>query len=193
MPITRRRLTNARDMSALAHPLRLDLLELLMVHGTMTASEAGRALHQNASNISWHLRKLAEHGFVRPADSGTGRQRPWKLVTQSLSWGDDAEDDAQAAALLDVGIEREVQVLRAALASHSTRSEQWRDATNITQARLWLTADEAQELSAQITALITATADRNMDPSLRPPGSTLVAAMSWVVPAGPEPSPHETS
>jgi DNA-binding transcriptional ArsR family regulator len=190
MPITQRRITDARDMSALAHPLRLDLLELLMVHGPMTASEAGRALSQNASNISWHLRKLAEHGYVRPDDSGTGRQRPWKLVTQSLSWGDDAEDDTQAAALLDVGIEREVQVLRAAVASHPTRSEEWRAATTITQARLWLTAEEARELAAQIADLVTATAERSAHPSLRPAGSRLVAAMSWVVPAGPEPTPQ---
>lgn len=185
MPLSRRRVTDARDMAALAHPLRLDLLDLLLAHGAMTASEAGRGLHQNPSNVSWHLRKLAEYGYVRQEDTGKGRQRPWKLVTQALSWGDDADDDAQASALLDVAVDREVQVLRAALAAHRNESEPWRDATTINQARLWLTAQEAKDLAAQINALVTATADRFSDVSRRPADARLMASVTWVVPAGP--------
>ncbi len=189
--MTRRRLTKAVEMAALAHPLRLDLLDLLVVNGAMTASEAGRELNQNPSNVSWHLRKLAEHGFVRQAQQGSGRQRPWKIVAESLTWGDDAAADVQAAALLDVAVEREVQVLRSALAAHGDESPAWRNATTLSQARLWLTADEAVELGAQITALIATTADRLGDPALRPDGARLMASMSWIVPARPEPS--ETS
>jgi DNA-binding transcriptional ArsR family regulator len=189
MPLVRRRVTDAREMSALAHPLRLELLELLLVHGAMTASEAGRALGQNPSNVSWHLRKLAEYGFVRRDDPRRGRERPWKAVTQLLSWGDDADIGTQAAALLDVAVEREVQVLRAAVAAHPRTSEQWRDATTVTQARLWLTAEEAKELGARIDALVRATAERLADPALRPPGSRVLAAMSWIVPVGEETDP----
>jgi DNA-binding transcriptional ArsR family regulator len=189
MPLTRRRVTDARDMSALAHPLRLDLLDLLLVNGAMTASEAARGLHQSPSNVSWHLRKLAEHGFVRRDEPRRGRERPWKVVTQLLSWGDDAENGVMAAALLDVAVEREVQVLRSAVATQPQTSQTWRDATTITQARLWLTAEEAEELGAQIDALIAATAERLADPGLRPPQARLVAAMSWVVPVGEETSP----
>jgi DNA-binding transcriptional ArsR family regulator len=186
MPLTRRRVTDARAMSALAHPLRLDLLDLLLVNGAMTASEAGRALNQNPSNISWHLRKLAEHGFVRADDETTGRQRPWRLVAESLSWGADADDGPQATALLDVAVEREVQVLRAGLAALDGETQAWRDATTITQARLWLTAEEAKDLGAQIAGLVAASAERLADPSLRPPDARPVAAMSWVIAAGPE-------
>jgi DNA-binding transcriptional ArsR family regulator len=101
---------------ALAHPLRLDLLELLLVNGAMTASEAGRSLAESAANISWHLRKLPEHGFVRQNATGPGRARPWRIVAESLSWGDDAEDSASSTALRDMALERELQLLRAALA-----------------------------------------------------------------------------
>ena len=75
MPITRRRVTSAADMKALAHPVRLDVLELLIVNGPMTASDAAVQLDQTPANVSWHLRKLAEHGFVRQATSGPGRRR----------------------------------------------------------------------------------------------------------------------
>jgi predicted ArsR family transcriptional regulator len=173
-------------MAALAHPLRLDLLELLLVNGAMTASEAGRELRQNPSNVSWHLRKLAEHGFVRQSSGGEGRRRPWRIVAESLSWGDDTDDTVMSGALRDVAVEREVQVLRQALASHDQQPQAWRDATLVSQARLWLTADEARELGERIAALTQASAERLSDPSLRPDGARLVAVMSWVVPARPE-------
>jgi DNA-binding transcriptional ArsR family regulator len=187
MALTRRRLTEARDMAALAHPLRLDLLELLMVNGAMTASEAGRQLDQFPSNVSWHLRKLAEHGFVRQTTKGTGRQRPWKIVAESLSWGSDAEDSAASTSLRDVAVERELQLLRRALADHGDEPQAWQDATRLTAARLWLTAEEAQELGERIAELAEETSDRLADPSLRPEGARLVAMMTWLVPARPAP------
>jgi DNA-binding transcriptional ArsR family regulator len=187
MPLSRRRLTDAADMAALAHPLRLDLLELLLVHGALTASQAGRELGQNPSNVSWHLRKLADHGFVRQSTEGEGRRRPWRIVAESLSWGEDAEDSVTSAALRDVAVEREVQVLRRALAGYDRQPQAWKEATRLTQARLWLTADEAAELGERIAALTEATADRLSDPGLRPHGAELVAVMSWVVPARPGP------
>ena len=72
MSVTQRRVTAAEEMRALAHPLRLQLLELLGSEGAFTASEAGRRLGETPANVSWHLRKLAEYGFVR---QGEGRGR----------------------------------------------------------------------------------------------------------------------
>ncbi len=172
-------------MKALAHPLRLDLLDLLVVRGSMTASEAAVVLRQTPANVSWHLRKLAEHGFVRQATEGPGRRRPWKAVAQSLMWGEDAEDDTTAAALGDIAFEREFQRLRAAVAALPAEPEAWRDATTVNQSRLWLTAEEAKELGAQMRDLFWGKADRFTDPSARPPGARVMALMGWIVPSGP--------
>lgn len=185
MTITRRRVTSAYDMKALAHPVRLDLLELLTVRGSMTATEAAAELRQTPANVSWHLRKLGDHGFVRQSTSGSGRRRPWKVIAESLSWGDDAEDPTLASALRDVAVDREVQLLRAATARHDAESEQWQSATSLNQSRLWLTADEAAELGEQIRELILSKAERWNEPAARPEGSRLMAVMSWVVPHGP--------
>ncbi|MDX6317097.1 MAG: hypothetical protein QOD35_497 [Nocardioidaceae bacterium] len=186
MVLNRRRVTDPRDMAALAHPLRLDLLELLLVNGAMTASQAGRSLGESPSNISWHLRKLGEHGFVRQNATGPGRSRPWRIVAESLSWGDDAEDSASSAALRDVALERDLHLLRMALGEHSARPQEWRDATRLTSARLWLTAAEARELGERIDALVEPYAGRLADPGSRPADARLVATMSWLVPARPE-------
>ncbi|MBA2773168.1 MAG: helix-turn-helix transcriptional regulator [Nocardioidaceae bacterium] len=187
MVITRRRVTRAGDMKALAHPVRLDLLDLLMVHGPLTASEAAVRLRQTPANVSWHLRKLAEHGFVRQATSGPGRRRPWKVVAESLSWGDDAEDAATATALHDVTLEREMRILRTALAHNPDEATVWRDATEVYQSRLWLTAQEAAEIGAQIRELFTSFVDERRDPSNRPANARVMALMAWVVPTGPAP------
>lgn len=193
MPITRRRVTNAEDMKALAHPVRMDVLDLLVVNGPLTASDAAVRLQQTPANVSWHLRKLAEHGFVRQATKGAGRKRPWKIVAESLSWGEDAEDAAVAEAMQDVFFERELQRLRAALASRQQETEDWRDATSVNQSRLWLTASEAKLLGEEIAELFASRAERGLDPGQRPKDSRVMALMAWIVPAGPpEQSPTST-
>jgi DNA-binding transcriptional ArsR family regulator len=182
MAVRRRHLTSADDLRALAHPVRLDLMELLASSGPQTATEAAAALDQTPANVSWHLRKLGEHGLVQQDSSGPGRRRPWRLVAQAHSWGEDSEDPTAVAALRDMVVEREIAVLRDALARHDSEPEEWRQATIINQYHLWLTADEARELSRKCFELMSRFAPRGDDPSRRPPGSRLMAAMEWVVP-----------
>lgn len=172
-------------MKALAHPVRMDLLELLATDGPQTASEAARRLGQTPANVSWHLRKLAQHGYVRQAHSGSGRARPWKVVAQSLTWGDDAEDPLAVAALHEVAVDREVQVLRSALARLPDEEPAWRAAAEVVQSRLWLTPQEAAVLSDNLKQLLQEGVERALDPALRPAGARLMALMAWAVPAGP--------
>lgn len=186
MPISQRRVTRAEEMRALAHPVRLKLLELLSSEGPFTASEAARRLDETPANISWHLRTLARYGFVRQG-TGAGRNRPWKLVAQSMAFGDDAEDRAAATALNDLLYDREFAVLRASMRDEEHDPEEWRHSRMVVQSRLWLTADEAAALGRRLHQLLLdeGLADRNEDPSRRPAGARLMAAVGWVVPAAP--------
>ncbi len=183
MALTQRRITSAAEMQALAHPVRLRLLELLAAEGSFTASEAARRLGETPANVSWHLRRLAAHGFVRQSD-GPGRTRPWRYVAQSLTFGDDAEDPTLATALSDVFYDREFQVMQASMRNQPNEEQRWRDATSVVQNRLWLTDAEAQALGARIESLFLdeGLLERNQDPGRRPPGSRLMAMMGWVVP-----------
>lgn len=65
-----RQLTDPTDLRALAHPVRMSILEQLIVFGPLTASELATRIDESPANCSWHLRKLAEHGFVEEAEIG---------------------------------------------------------------------------------------------------------------------------
>lgn len=188
MPLSRRRVSDAASLRALAHPLRLELLELLVVEGALTASQAGERLGQSPANCSWHLRKLAEHGFVREVADTPGRSRPWRAVTEGLTWGDPDDDPATAAAgegLTDMLLERELQRFRAARAAAETEPAQWRDATSFNQSKLWVTAEEAARISEAMRDLFLSHGDRITDPDQRPDGARLVSVVGWLVPNGP--------
>lgn len=60
-------------MRALAHPVRSSLLELLIIDGPITATEAGERLGESPTTCSFHLRQLARYGFVEEAGGGPGR------------------------------------------------------------------------------------------------------------------------
>ncbi len=188
MPLSRRRITDATALKALAHPLRLSLLELLVVDGAKTASQAGAALGESPANCSWHLRKLAEHGFVREVTGVPGRSRPWRAVTEGLTWGDsdqDPETTAAGEALTDMLLERELQRLRAARAAASTEPQEWRDATTFNQTQTWVTAEEARQLAAAMVELFLTHTERIAEPESRPEGARLVSLVGWLVPSGP--------
>src|SRR4051794_41982796 len=65
-----RRLSDPRELQALAHPVRIGIMELLTVGGPLTATELADRLDETPANCSWHLRKLAEHAFVDEAGAG---------------------------------------------------------------------------------------------------------------------------
>ena len=188
MPITRRRVTDAGALKALAHPVRLGILELLVTQGPLTATEAGRLLDETPANCSWHLRRLAEHGFVREAPSRGGRSRPWRAVSEGLTWEDGDEDPeltAAGEALSDMLLERELQRFRAARASAASEPQEWREVTHLNQSRLWLTADEARALSEELAELFLRHAERLNEPEKRPEDARLVSLVGWLAPSGP--------
>jgi DNA-binding transcriptional ArsR family regulator len=198
MPLTRRRVTDAAALKALAHPVRIALIDALVAHGPLTASEAAEIIGDSPSNCSWHLRKLAEHGFVREATSTDGRNRPWRVVSEALEWSDDGGDTPQAErvaadAMTDVLLERQLQKLRAARAAQPSEPAEWREATAVMQAQLWLTADEAAGLKSGLEELMTRYVDRLRDPDLRPQEARLVSMVGWLVPSGPHSGRHRAT
>ena len=188
MPLTRRRVTDAAALKALAHPARLALLGALVSEGPMTATELAALVGESPSNCSWHLRKLAEHGFVRETRGATGRKRPWQAVGEGLEWDDSATDASQrlaAEALTDLLVEREMQRFRAARAARDGEPDDWREATGLVHASVWLTAEEASAAKAEIEEVLMRHTDRSRAPDGRPEGARLTSLVAWLVPAGP--------
>src|SRR3954465_4894428 len=95
----RRKLTDLRDLRALAHPLRLALLDHLMSFGEQTAARCAAAVGSTTSNCSYHLRGLGRAGVVERAESSDGRERPWRATSSGLTYGDESELSPAAAGI----------------------------------------------------------------------------------------------
>jgi predicted ArsR family transcriptional regulator len=89
-------LTDPRAMQALAHPLRLALIELLWREGKISATQAAAQLGESQASCSFHLRQLAKFGFVEEVQGVPGRVRPWWLSRRDMRVAN-VQDDPQAA------------------------------------------------------------------------------------------------
>jgi DNA-binding transcriptional ArsR family regulator len=164
-----------RALRALAHPLRFALLEVLLTEGEATATRCAELLDESPSNLSFHLRKLAEHGYIEAVPGATGRQRPWRLRdTEQRIRPEDSEAGRRAgAAFSSFFVENEFARIRDWL-RRAPQEGEWRDATNLGAGIAFVTRDELTALGDDISALLTKYEDRLTDPSLRPAGSRAV-------------------
>ncbi|WAX82026.1 winged helix-turn-helix domain-containing protein [Streptomyces sp. KMM 9044] len=94
---------DARSLNGLAHPLRMRLLDALRHGGPATASQLDAKPGESSGATSYHLRRLATHGFTEDApEHGKGRERWWKAVHKGLRFDDalltDAHPDVRGAA-----------------------------------------------------------------------------------------------
>ena len=92
-------LTDPQAMRALAHPVRLAILEQLQRHGPATATQLAPAVGATPSVTSWHLRHLAGFGLVRDSDAGTDRrQRWWEAAARGFRFEASGDEESQSAA-----------------------------------------------------------------------------------------------
>jgi DNA-binding transcriptional ArsR family regulator len=195
--VPHRRLRSARELTALAHPVRMGIIEHLSVSGPLTATELADRLDETPANCSWHLRKLAEHGFVEEAGGGKGRNRPWRVPGIGLTWNDpDAGPEVRRAAeaLSEVTMGRALDRLYEANRREAEEPREWRDAGGGGEYATWLTAAELQSINAEIEAILRRHLDRLTDESSRPGGSRLCEFVFWGVPMylpGVTPTPEE--
>lgn len=150
-------LTESAVLEALAHPVRLDVLNHLMSNGPATASVCARAVGDTASNCSYHLRVLARHGLVQAEGSADGRERPWRATVTGFST-DDADPglpQAQgAAALLAASVQLDQRLVRDYLSHRDRVSAVWRGADAYASYTLRATPEELRELVGKLDDLI---------------------------------------
>ncbi|UXY24913.1 helix-turn-helix domain-containing protein (plasmid) [Streptomyces cynarae] len=171
---------------AIAHPLRLRILEAVALQGPLTATEVAQLVDESPANCSWHLRQLNKYGFIAEVEGRRGRQRPWRMVVDAHRWGTGEESSELARAgdaAAQVLIELEYRALREWLATRRRGTPEWRDAGFFNQAVGWCTPDELNELRAAVTELFAPYLLRIEDPAARPEGSRPVRLMGWGIPA----------
>ena len=141
-------ITDPRALRALAHPLRLDLVELLGALGQATAAECARRLGPSQASCSFHLRQLAKYGFVEEAQpSEDSRERPWRLTDLEQSWSADAGPAADQ--LERVFVQREADRILGWLAADYA-PQGWRQSSFVGGATVPVTVDELDSIRAEL-------------------------------------------
>jgi DNA-binding transcriptional ArsR family regulator len=177
-----RQLTDPKAMRAMAHPVRLALMQALNDAGTLTATEAAERVGESPSNCSFHLRQLAKYGFVEEAPGGKGRERPWRAIDVGFGMTDVHDDPETALAantLARVLSDRWLERARVGFERRGSLPEDWRRATGFDEMTLYVTPDEMRAINDEVLELLGRYRDRIADPAKRPEGSRPVEHVSF--------------
>ncbi|WP_020661770.1 winged helix-turn-helix domain-containing protein [Amycolatopsis benzoatilytica] len=172
----RTRQLDPRTLRALAHPLRMELLDLLTVEGPATATGLGKRVGESSGTTSWHLRQLADAGLVEE-DPGRGskRERWWKAAQDSTRMEpEDFLDDPRTAgtmlAYMHHYLDQNYREQAQAVADLPRWTKEWRDSSTLGRAALELTPGETRQMVEEIEAVV----DRYRRPAA--PGDETVIA-----------------
>lgn len=151
-------ITDLSRLKAFTNPLRMQLYRLLYAAGTATASQLAEQVDQAPSLVSYHLRKLAEHGFVKEADSQSadGRERWWQVASEK-GWGfrdadfsDTPEGTAAVGTLLRSILDSRSAQYCTYLDQSSAWGGEWTDAAFSSEWIVALTAAELGQMSDEL-------------------------------------------
>ena len=170
-----RRIDDAVTLRALAHPVRLALLEHLTIRGPLTATEASELVGESPSACSFHLRQLAKYGFVEETGDGAGRRRPWRVTRIGMAIDSDGGDPAARRAgdeVVRLLRDRQLDRYRRWVAERATWPEAWRRAAIDDEYAFWVTPEELDALHEELGARLFALAKARLsDPASRPEGA----------------------
>jgi DNA-binding transcriptional ArsR family regulator len=175
------RITDPMTVRALAHPLRLDLLEALAMLGPATAARCGRQLGVSQASCSFHLRQLAKYGFVEEAEPGPDRrERVWRLSEFEQSWQSGPVTDQ----LDRVFAQREADRVLGWTARRAAEPPRWQEAAFLGGASLPVTADELLEIRQRLRAVLEPYVARVTEGAPRPEGARFVRLLLAGTPIG---------
>ncbi|MFD7863235.1 helix-turn-helix domain-containing protein [Streptomyces sp. NPDC059783] len=152
---------DARGLRALAHPLRLNLLNSLRESGPATASGLAERLGESSGATSYHLRQLAAYGFVEDDPTlGKGRERWWRAVHVGASFGPeflyDPDPEVRGAMgnVLQWVASVHAQEVGHWIGTTQDWSRAWFEASDLSDFKVRLTPELSRQLADEIHALI---------------------------------------
>jgi DNA-binding transcriptional ArsR family regulator len=181
--------SDPRALRALAHPLRLRCLTLVRERQPITNAELAALTGESTASVSYHLSVLARHGFVEadPAPGATRRHKPWRTTydRMRIDPGDsgstpmESPGGAVLASLLADSRAEQDAYLTGANAPAGTVG----DAATFTLTRLLMTAEQAEQLSDEVSAVL----DRFRVEGPPRTGEVRFAVSFVAIPSGAEP------
>ncbi|MFG2372646.1 ArsR/SmtB family transcription factor [Streptomyces sp. NPDC048504] len=180
-------ISDPKAMRALAHPVRLAILERLQRHGPATASRLSPHVGATPSVTSWHLRHLAGFGLVRDAEGGTDRrERRWAAVARGFRFeAPDDEEGRSAARVLSGELFAQAAdlPLRWLTETEPELEPEWTRLAGANNTRIVVTSDELAALKDAFEELIAPYVVR--DPDRRPPDGRGVRLLMYALPEAP--------
>ncbi|MFE2286458.1 winged helix-turn-helix domain-containing protein [Streptomyces sp. NPDC059443] len=154
--------TDPRVLRVITHPIRLRLYEALIADGPATGARLSKTVPIAPGSLSYHLRQLAEYGYVEEAENqgSDSRERWWRAVPGgvrfSLADFSDSPGGREAvAAAVRVQTGRQLSRLQQWQNGGVERfGPEWAKASVSTDSLLSLTSDELRELSAEIDSVL---------------------------------------
>src|SRR5262249_27709429 len=146
-------------LRALSHPTRMKMLQRLRLEGPATATQLAQELKLNTGATSYHLRQLAEHGFiVEDPERGDARDRWWKAAHESTLAQLDSrttEEDAESSeAYLQTVALMYTETLMHHAGERRYLPRRWRKACTTSDWHLRLTPERADQVVEALSALI---------------------------------------
>jgi DNA-binding transcriptional ArsR family regulator len=187
-------ISDPKSIRALAHPLRLDLLQVLGAGGPATAAQCGRILGVSQASCSFHLRQLAKYGFVEDAGPGRDRrERQWRVTHARLAVRIGSGDDAAVRQQIDrLVVEREMQAILDYSLRPAGADPQWQRKAGIVSAMAVLSPDEAAAIKEKWFGLLAPyIASTRTDGRGIQPGQRHVRYFMAATPL-PEPAPEQS-
>ncbi|MEP9382319.1 helix-turn-helix domain-containing protein [Nocardioides sp. KR10-350] len=146
-----------RVLRAIAHPVRMRILDEFDSSGSQRAADIAAALGIPANQASFHLRQLAKYGLVveAPEEARDGRDRVWRRADVALNLDSKRLDETPGGrAALDAFMARwfgQAHELIDRVASPHKREGTTATTTHET---LRLTRDEARQLSEDLSQTV---------------------------------------
>ena len=164
------RVLDAGALRALAHPLRVEIYDILSQYGPQTASSLAARLGESSGSTSYHLRALAKHDLIREAEGrGSGRERWWERPPGSVTFANPevlqtpSGRAASQIVMTEYFRRRHEQPMHYIDESFAEGSSEWVEGSLLSTATARLTEAQAAALGEKIQALIDGAVEQYRD------------------------------
>ncbi len=144
-------------LKALAHPVRLRMLGMLRIDGPATATQLAARLGLNSGATSYHLRQLAQYGFIEDAPGPSRRDRWWK-ASHEITSVRPAETEGEAfdmdVAFAQAILSQQVGQMQKAAEEYAELPLEWRKASTASDIVIPLTAEQAEALTKRLNDIL---------------------------------------
>ena len=165
--------TDPVRIRALAHPVRLELLDYLDDTESATATECAAAIGESVASCSYHLRTLAKHGYIEQVPQ-PGREKPWRVVSRGRSQGIDpnvAGSVHAVAATAALEVDRQLARIQSWLRRAPELPHEDVNASTVLGVGFYATHEEIMEFREELWKLTERFDGRRENPELRPEGA----------------------